>query len=314
VRFRDRAQAGRELAERLASARALRPIVLAVPRGGVPVAAEVARALDAPLDVFLVRKLGAPFQPELGIGAIAEGGETYLDERIDRLGIDPAQLGAVRAREEAELRRRVRAFRGDRPLIAVAGRAIILVDDGIATGGTVRAAIRALRRLGAERVIVATPVPAAESVVALADEANEVIAVEEPDDLWAIGSFYDDFRQLDDAEVVAALERARRARLPSAEASGEPVPIVIPVGGARLRGDLGVPAGARGVVLFAHGSGSGRESPRNRSVAEVLRGAGLATLLLDLLTDEEERADAVTFALRCTSSAAAAAGERSPRS
>src|SRR5207244_660311 len=156
--------------------------------------------------------------------------------------------------------------------------------DGIATGVTVRAAVRALRQRGARKVAVATPVAAPESVALLAGEADDVVVVEAPEDLWAIGAWYDDFRQLDDEEVMAALERARGAERPPGVAGERPV--TVEAGGALLRGDLVIPNGARGIVVFAHGSGSGRKSPRNRFVASALQEAGLATLLCDLLTEE----------------------------
>jgi putative phosphoribosyl transferase len=321
VRFRDREEAGRELAALLGRYRDEQPLVLGLPRGGVPVAEQVARALGAPLDVFLVRKLGAPFQPELGIGALAEGGVLVLDERAARLGIDPAAVEAVRVREAAELERRVRAFRGGRPPPPVAGRTVIVVDDGIATGVTVRAAVRALRQLGAGRVVVATPVAAPESLALIEGEADEVVVVEAPDDLWAIGAWYADFRQLSDEEVMAGLDRARAAgaaarpaagaaaqgvaasavdapRAPTVAAAGGERAVSVEAGGVLLRGDLAIPDGAQGIVVFAHGSGSGRHSPRNRRVARVLQDAGLATLLLDLLTEDEERVDVVTGELR----------------
>lgn len=204
--FRDRVDAGRRLAERLAAYRGGRTVVVALPRGGVPVAAEVARALDAPLDVLVVRKLGCPWQPELGMGAIAEGDITVLNEElIARIGADDGMIEAVADRERAELERRIRRYRGDRPPVPVEGRTVILVDDGIATGSTARAAIDVLRRRGASRVVLAVPVAPQEAVVSLGAVADEVVAVEVPRMFMAIGQFYDDFSQTRDDEVAELL-------------------------------------------------------------------------------------------------------------
>ncbi|MGZ8631054.1 MAG: phosphoribosyltransferase [Actinomycetota bacterium] len=204
--FRDRVDAGRRLAERLAAYRGGRTVVVALPRGGVPVAAEVARALDAPLDVLVVRKLGCPWQPELGMGAIAEGDITVLNEElIARIGADDGMIEAVADRERAELERRIRRYRGDRPPVPVEGRTVTLVDDGIATGSTARAAIDVLRRRGASRVVLAVPVAPQEAVVSLGAVADEVVAVEVPRMFMAIGQFYDDFSQTRDDEVAELL-------------------------------------------------------------------------------------------------------------
>jgi putative phosphoribosyl transferase len=177
----------------------------------VPVAAEVAHALDAPLDVLLVRKIGCPWQPELGVGAIAEGGIRVLDnELLSELGLDPADLETIIRREQAELDRRVRLYRGlDQPL-PVAGRTAVLVDDGLATGSTAKAAIAALRARRVGRIILAVPVAPPSTIAALAPLVDEVVAVLVPERLGAIGQFYDDFRQTTDEEVIAALAASRR--------------------------------------------------------------------------------------------------------
>jgi putative phosphoribosyl transferase len=208
--FRDRVDAGRRLAERLGKWRGGDVVVLGLPRGGVPVAAEVAQALGAPLDVIVARKLGAPGNPELGMGAIAEGGAVYVNERIrDAVGATPGDVEAVIAAERAELERRVQRYRGGRSLPELRDRTVILVDDGIATGGTVLAAIRALRLLDATYVVVAVPVAAAQTCEALRGMADEVIALKSPADLVAIGWWYADFRQTSDEEVVDLLARCR---------------------------------------------------------------------------------------------------------
>jgi putative phosphoribosyl transferase len=289
--FEDREDAGRRLAGRLVRYRDERPIVFALPRGGVPVGYEISRALGVPLEVFVARKLGAPGQPEFGIGAVAPGGVRILNEDVVwRLGIPDDYLERITERETAEVERRLRHFRGDRPEPDVRRRTVILVDDGLATGVTARAAVEALRRLEPRRLILAAPVCAAQTTELLAPEVDELVCLEAPSDLGAIGFWYRDFAQTSDEEVIELLESARRVQ--------EERPVRISAGPVELEGNLSVPEGARGVVLFAHGSGSGRHSPRNRQVARALREAGLATLLIDLLTPEEEEADLRTGHLR----------------
>ena len=312
VRFADRKDAGRRLAALLEPLRGTAPIVLALPRGGVPVAAEVADALDAPLDVLVARKLGVPYQPELAMGAIAPDGVRELNEDVvSALGIAPEEIERVAVRESQELARRARCYRAGRPPLEVADRVVVLVDDGIATGATARAAIRWLRSKGPRRLVLAVPVAAAETADALSDVVDDLVVVERPVDLQAIGAWYERFDQVSDDEVQSILEAARGRGGTAGEAAppGRPggadtaEPCVehdvrIPSGEVALCGTLAVPAGARGVVVFAHGSGSSRFSPRNRHVARMLRDAGLATLLMDLLTDEEEQVDDRTGRLR----------------
>ncbi len=209
-RFADRAQAGRRLAAALSTRAWTDAVVLGLPRGGVPVAYEVAVALNAPLDVVVVRKLGVPFQPELGMGAVAEGPALYVNrELVDLCGVSPGELMAVIRREAVEVRRRVVRFRGGRPPPDVRGRCVILVDDGIATGGTTRAAIRAVRRRGAGRLVLAAPVAARNTIAMLRPLVDEVVCPSQPRALSAIGAWYDDFRQVPDDEVTRLLERAR---------------------------------------------------------------------------------------------------------
>ncbi len=286
--FRDRYDAGRQLGFHIEQLRAEHPIVLGLPRGGVPVAFEVAVALGAPLDVIVVRKLGVPFQPELGMGAIGEGGIRVLNERIMRAAaVTDSELAVVEAREKAEVVRRARRFRGDLPMISLAGRTVVIVDDGLATGGTARAAIQVARAHGAKRVVLAVPVAPPEAVHDLATEADAVIAMLQPRAFSGVGQFYTDFTQTNDDEVVALLATARAATLAAADDPLVDGEVVIPAPGVELGGRLTVPVGAIGIVVFAHGSGSSRHSPRNRSVARALNRAGLGTLLFDLLTDRE---------------------------
>jgi len=208
--FRDRAEAGRKLAEKLV-AYAGRPdvLVLALPRGGVPVGYEVARVLEAPLDVFVVRKLGVPGHEELAMGAVASGGAWVLnDDVVGALSIPDRVIRAVAARELQELARRERLYRDDRPPPDVRGRTVILVDDGLATGSTMRAAVAALRRLEPARLIVAVPTAAPSTCAEFSDEVDECICCIMPDPFYAVGVWYEDFSQTTDEQVRDLLERA----------------------------------------------------------------------------------------------------------
>jgi predicted phosphoribosyltransferase len=211
MRFHDRADAGRQLAARLTRyAQRDDVVVLALPRGGVPVAFEVARALGAPLDVFVVRKLGVPGHPELAMGAIASGGVRVVsDDVVEQLGIPTAALEQTTARERAELERRERLYRGARGLPSLDGRAVILVDDGLATGATMEAAIRAVRQLQPAHVIVAVPVGAAETCRRLAAIADEVVCGSTPEPFQAVGLWYQEFDQTSDTEVIELLQKGR---------------------------------------------------------------------------------------------------------
>jgi putative phosphoribosyl transferase len=207
--FADRRAAGRQLAQALIHHAGTEPIVLGLPRGGVVVADEVARVLGGTLDVWVVRKLGAPYQPELGMGAIAEGPAVVLDRSIvHHVCTRLEELYEVARREMAEVSRRVTRFRGDRPAPALEGRTVIIVDDGIATGGTVRAAIRASRKRRPARLVVATPVASPDIVASLRHDVDEVVCLYEPEPMYAIGLWYEDFRQVSDEEVVRILHRS----------------------------------------------------------------------------------------------------------
>jgi putative phosphoribosyl transferase len=296
ARYRNRTEAGRRLASELRGyADRSDVIVLALPRGGVPVAYEVARALHAPLDVFIVRKLGVPSYPELAMGAIASGGVRVIDRAaMSRFGVTDGELAAVAAAEERELERRERLYRDGRPAPDVTDKVVILIDDGLATGATMAAAATALRAQRPSWLVVAVPVSAAETCEAFRSLVDEIVCAATPEPFYAVGLWYEDFSETSDDEVREILARAAR-ELP---AGGVERQVRVAAGGLSLEGTLAVPSEARGVVLFAHGSGSSRHSPRNRFVAEQLREGGLATLLVDLLSAEEEAIDARTRQLR----------------
>ncbi|HEV3072518.1 MAG TPA: phosphoribosyltransferase family protein [Solirubrobacteraceae bacterium] len=207
--FADRRQAGRMLAERLQRLAEEQPVVLGLPRGGVPVAYEIAAALKAPLDVLVARKIGAPGNAELGVGAVAEGGVRVLsDAAIRSLLISAEELEHATARAVSEVAEGVRRYRAERPPISLANTTAVVVDDGLATGGTARAALRAVRAQGARRVVLAVPVGVPDTVRELADEADAVVCLLEPQPLWAIGLWYQDFAQVSDEEVRELLSRA----------------------------------------------------------------------------------------------------------
>jgi putative phosphoribosyl transferase len=221
--FTDRRDAGQQLAQRLDRyGHARRPkdpetIVLALPRGGVPVGYEVAARIAAPLDVLVVRKLGVPGHPELAMGAIASGGIRYIDQRlIDALGVPPDALDAVEARERVELERRERAFRVGRPPLDVAGKQVIVIDDGLATGATMAAGIEALRTRNPARVIVAVPVAPPETCEALGRRADQIVCLVTPSRMYSVGTWYEDFEQTTDAEVRELLDAARDHRAQAA--------------------------------------------------------------------------------------------------
>ena len=284
--FADRREAGRLLARALEDAGVIgsatqAPVVVGLARGGIEVAAEVATALDAPLDALAVRKVGHPWQPEYGIGAVAPGGVHYVRAHD---GLTDAQVAeAVRAAAmNAELLDA--RLHESRSPVAVEGLTCVLVDDGLATGGTMIAAVRWARAHGARRVVVAIPVGSESAVRALEqdEDVDAVVCLVRPFDLGAVGAWYRDFRQVSDEDVVAALSATSAWEL-------ETIAAEIEVDGVRLPAGLTVPRGAIGWVAFAHGSGSSRRSPRNVAVGAELNRAGIATLLFDLLTEDEER-------------------------
>ncbi|MBM3669548.1 MAG: phosphoribosyltransferase [Actinobacteria bacterium] len=261
--YQDRASAGRTLARSLTDL--YDAVVLGLARGGVPVAAEVAGGLHAPLDVLVVRKLGAPWNPEFGFGAVGENGIVAVDDVVrHRVGVDDDTLAQLITEGQTEIDRRVARYRPGRSLVDVAHRTVILVDDGLATGSTAIAAVQVLRALGARRIVVAVPVGSRDAVERLRTVADDVVCLETPAWSEAVGSHSVDFGQITDDEVVSLLH-----------------------GSFALPGDLTLPPGTPMVVAFAHGSGSSRFSPRNREVSGYLNARGLDTFLFDLLTEDE---------------------------
>lgn len=318
--FQDRVEAGIKLANQLRQyANRKDVIVLGIPRGGVPVAFEVAKALNAPLDVFVSRKLGVPGQEELAFGAIASGGVRVLDrDIIEGAGISDRQIELITEKARNELERREKLYRGDRPSLKLERQTVILIDDGIATGSSVRAAIQALKQLNPTKIVIGVPVAPLTTCNRLKREVDELVCVNTPKYFYAIGQFYADFSQVSDREVTELLQKASQ---PAAQETAEDDPsgpersdtmipgrkselkvdrreVSIELDGMCLEGSLAIPEGTKGIVLFAHGSGSSRHSPRNQYVAQVLQSRQIGTLLFDLLTHKEESIDQFSGELR----------------
>lgn len=299
--FKDREDAGRQLAQALLDYRDRDVVVLGLPRGGVSVAFQVARSLDAPLDVIVVRKLGLPYQPELAMGAIGEGGVRVLNDDVIRMsGVTSLEIDAVEAAERAELDRRVRDLRTDGSRESLAGRTAIVVDDGVATGATARAACLVARAQGAARVVLAVPIGSPRTADDLLTVADDVVCLRMPKWFTAVGQGYRHFEQVSDQEVVEQLRAAhapthcRSDRSPGVRAARDEE-VQVRAGSTALAGHLTLPQHPIGIVVFAHGSGSSRHSQRNRHVAQVLNEARLGTLLFDLLTSREESDRSLVF-------------------
>ncbi|MFX0546758.1 erythromycin esterase family protein [Roseovarius sp. S1116L3] len=287
--FKDRSDAGQKLARLLMELELDDPLIYALPRGGVPVAAEVAKALRAPLDLLLVRKIGAPGNPEVALGALVEGGgeQIVINEDIRRLsGANDAYVARAVADQRAELERRKALYLGDRTRLVPKGRTVVVVDDGLATGATMKAALIGFKRLGPARIIVALPVAPTSALQEIYDQADDIICVHPVSEFRGVGAFYKDFHQLSDEETVALLNTAQLGPAPEAHPHYRRQVAIPPLG---LAGDLTVPHNPRGIILFAHGNGSSRLSPRNTYVADKLDNEGFATLLFDLLTPEEDK-------------------------
>ena len=295
MRFRDRLTAGALLAKRLSNLRAAHPLVLGIPRGAVPMACAIAEALDADLDVVLIRKVGAPGNAEFAAGAVSESGEVVVNPAAAGLGIDHDYIAREAAVQLETLRARRAGLSAVHTPVDPAGRVVVVVDDGSATGSTMLAALQVLRRSKPKWLVAAMAVAPPETVHRIAEVADDVVCLHAPADFRAVGQFFDEFTTVTDEQVVESLREFHRRRAakkgatpPSATAAERRFDVRISVGRASLEGELVVPTGARGIVLFAHGSGSSRKSPRNTFVAERLQRRGLATLLTDLLTEEED--------------------------
>jgi len=292
MRFRNRSDAGRRLAARLEFLRGADVVVLGLPRGGVPVAAEVARALGAPLDVILVRKLGVPVQPELGLGAIGESGARVINSEVVRYAqVSEAEIARVEQKERAELQRRAQRFRGGSPHEPLTGRIAVIVDDGIATGSTARAACQVARAQGAARVVLAVPVAPPSSEAALAGDADELVCLETPHRFLAIGEWYEDFSQTRDEEVVSLLraararyaEREQEERVTEGAGAGEE--------GVAREADAGsADAGGPAKALTSEETASGADGSGGDSLAELVAmmpfTAGLGVVLDAAAPDE----------------------------
>lgn len=312
--FTNREQAGRQLANQLTDYADLEDVVvLGLPRGGVPVAFEIAQKLHLPLDVFLSRKLGVPGHEELAFGAVAAGDGRFLDqELIAAAGISARQIEDITRATRAKVEERAMLYRAGRPPLHVEGRTVILVDDGIATGASIYAAISALRQMMPSKLVIAVPVAPASTCNWLRPLVDELVVLYIPKEFYAVGQFYGRFSQVSDDEVITLLRRAEESLVletadhdcPAAdpvvhdERDCERREVSIAVDGVTLEGTLSLPKNPKGIVVFAHGSGSSRHSPRNQYVAGVLQASGLATLLFDLLTHDEEAFDRRTGELR----------------
>lgn len=309
--FPSRQDAGRQLAEALKTFSGRKEtLVLAIPRGGVSVALEIAATLRLPLDIFLSRKLGVPGHEELAFGAVAAGGERFLDRQtIEAQGISADQIEKITENTKKMLHERAQLYRRGKPPASVEECTVILVDDGIATGSSVYAAIQALRQSKPKKIVVAAPVAPLSTVNWLRPSVDELTILYTPKEFYAVGQFYTEFSQVTDEEVIDALQRAEQL-YKSIEGNGDRVhpagsntkdirrELLIPAGEVTLEGSLSIPRDPKAIVLFAHGSGSSRYSPRNQAVAETLQANGLATLLFDLLTREEDVVDRRTSELR----------------
>lgn len=300
VLYRDRNHAGVVLARELGRYSGKNPLVVAIPHGGVPVGAAVAQALAADLDILVVHKLGVPGHPYIAAGALASSGAANINHRaIGSFGLSPIALERALDKERLVLEQQERELRGGLPAKSVVGRTVLLVDDGVATGVTLRTAITALRARGANEVVVAVPVAAQEALEAIRHEADQVVCLAVAAPFFTIGQFYEDSLPVSSAfakQVLAAHEALALSSNVRAPASTRDVPI--PVGNVRIAGTLTVPHAPRGAVVFLHGSGSNRFSPRNAFVARALERAGFATLIVDLLTSEEQAIDGETQELQ----------------
>jgi putative phosphoribosyl transferase len=296
MHFLDRIDAGRKLGAACERYRDHQPIVLGLPRGGVPVAAEVARLLGAPLDVIGVRKIGAPQQPELAIGAIGENDARFIDWSLAaQFDCDESELTPRVHEAQAQLHDRMAHIRAAVTVLDVRDRCVLIVDDGMATGSTMQAALQVVRARGAGEVVVATPVASAQAIDRCASLCDAVVVLSTPTDFGAVGSWYEHFSQTSDGEVIAALLASRRKMNgvhPQGSLFEHPTVVeqevhIATTGPRSLQAIVAIPETAHAAIVFAHGAGSNRFSPRNAYVAKRLNDAGYATIRPDLLTPDE---------------------------
>lgn len=285
--FRDRDDAARQLLPALSKYKGTNPVVLAIPRGAVPMGRIIADALGGELDIVLVRKLGAPGNPEFAIGAVDEQGTATISEQAGLAGADDAFIQHAARRELSLIRARRAYYRPGQAAVALAGRTVIVLDDGLATGLTMIAALKAVRAQGPKLLVCAVPVAAEDSLAHVARFADDVVCLATPASFRAVGQYYFDFDNVSDAQVIDLL--AAPGAHHEEEWLASSAQVRIPAGKVVLEGDLLLPPSPTGLVIFAHGSGSSRHSSRNRFVATVLNRRGFATLLFDLLTEEEDR-------------------------
>lgn len=281
-RFESRQEAGQILGQRLLSYKDQNPLILAIPRGGLPVAYEVAKTLKASLDLILVKKIGAPKNPELAVGAVSEDSKpVFNEELVQLLKIDHKALNKMAEQKIDELKEQAKKLRGNTPLQSVKDRVVIIVDDGIATGASLTAAIQLIKQNNPQKIIVATPVGANDTIQQIKKLVDDVVCVEIPQNFMAVGIWYENFDQVPDEEVIRLLGEANYLKNQNSEE------IKITEGNESFPGELTTVDSMRGLIIFAHGSGSGRFSPRNKFVANELNKAGFSTLLFDLLTEQE---------------------------
>lgn len=299
--FQNREQAGAALADLLyPDLKNSDAIVIALPRGGVPVAAPIAKRLDTKLDILIVRKIGAPYNPEFALGAVTEDGNVWMNQ--DTLEMIPQEkhlLDDSIKNSIAEMKRQGRIFRSNHPQQSVKNRTVILVDDGLATGATLIAAATSLKKDGAAHLIIAVPVASQKGMNLLRPYAERIYAVEQPAHFRAVGDWYEDFSQTSDTEVSMLLAESR-GEMPKHYVRRRDV--VLNLEGIELSGELSSPDQCRAWIVFAHGSGSSRKSPRNLKVARYLNERGFGTLLFDLLTERESADRKNTFDIDLLSS------------
>jgi putative phosphoribosyl transferase len=301
-KFIDRVEAGNILAKHLKEfANNPNVIVIALPRGGVPVAYQVSQALSVPLDIMVVRKLGLPEHKELAMGAIASGGTVFFNQAlINQLNLDESILQGVMKNEQKELLRREHLYRGQRPFTNLKNKMVILVDDGIATGSTMMAAIKAIRMQKPSSIVVAVPVAARTTYEEIMPLVDKIVCPIIPVDFYAVGLWYENFQQTSDEEVIELLQKSL-SHFKSTQAKyalNTQHHIRIQTSTVTLDGILHIPQQSIGLVIFVHGSGSSRLSIRNQFVARVLNQAKIATLLFDLLTPDEDEIDSQTGEFR----------------